>query len=468
MNNLIEQLNHNNQNKWLVNSKDLELNYLFDKTLEFYEIFKKLKEKKQQVNIFIVETDILIFISAFLAGISAKCNVFLGNTQWQEEEWKQVFNLVNPDLIIESFKPDKPYQLLIDKGKQTHQNKTNLDPDQSYIMIPTGGTSGKIKFAIHSWETLTNSVMAFANYFQVKSINSYCVLPLYHVSGLMQFIRSFLTNGKLNYLDYKTLKKSDFSSFNQEDYFISLVPTQLQYLITKNPQWLGNFYTILLGGAKPWTDLLNLARKYQLNLAPVYGMTETASQIVALKPQDFLLENNSNGKVLNHSKIKIKNSSGEVLNFNQTGIITIESKSLCLGYYPHLFENNQVFVTDDLGYFDPQGYLYITGRNSQKIITGGENVNPTEVENAILATNLVKDICIIGIWDPKWGEAVTAIYVPINHQVSDIMIKESIKDKLALFKQPKNWFVAEEIPRNLQGKINYEQIKKLYKFSENF
>jgi o-succinylbenzoate---CoA ligase len=463
MNDLIEQLNHNNQNKWLVNSGDVELNYLGHKTLEFYQIFKELKQKKEQVNILIVETDILIFISAFLAGISAKCHLFLGNTQWQEEEWKQVFNLVNPDLIIESLKKDNPDQLLINKRKQNNEYQTNLEPDKSYVMIPTGGTSGKIKFAIHSWETLTNSVMAFANYFQVKSINSYCVLPLYHVSGLMQFIRSFLTNGKLNYLDYKNLKKSDFSSFNQKDYFISLVPTQLQYLITKDPQWLRNFHTILLGGAKPWADLLNLGRKYQLNLAPVYGMTETASQIVALKPQDFLQGNNSNGKVLSHSKIKIKNSGGEVLNFNQTGIITIESKSLCLGYYPHLFENNQVFVTDDLGYFDPQGYLYITGRNSQKIITGGENVNPTEVENVILATNLVKDICIIGVWDPKWGEAVTAIYVPINHQVSEKMIKESIKEKLALFKQPKYWFAVEEIPRNLQGKINYEQLKNFTK-----
>lgn len=455
MNNLIAQFKQINQEDWLVNYPNLKLECLDRKVDDFYKQFTKLKEGKDQVNIMIVETNILIFIGAFLAGISAKCNLFLGNNLWQKEEWKQVFNLINPDLIIGDL---QKYEYLL---KKNQQKKVNLSLDQGFIMIPTGGTSGKIKFPIHTYETLTNSVMAFTEYFNLKKINSCCLLPLYHVSGLMQFMRSFLTGGKFNFQAYSDLKQGIFPVFKQEDFFLSLVPTQLQYLIDKNPQWLTNFKTILLGGAKPWDELLNLARKYQLNLAPVYGMTETSSNIVALKPEDFLLGNKSNGKVLSPSKILIKNAQNELLNVNQTGIITIESKSLFLGYYPNLLKNNQSFITDDLGYFDQEGYLYIIGRNSHKIITGGENVDPTEVENVILTTNLVKDICIMGVADQKWGEIITAFYVPINDQISAIMIKEKIKSQLANFKIPKSWVAVKQIPRNFQGKINYQQLKKL-------
>ena len=73
-------------------------------------------------------------------------------------------------------------------------------------MIPTGGTSGKIRFAMHNWETLTASVKGFYRYFGETHVNSFCVLPLYHVSGLMQFMRSFITGGRLLNLPYKALK----------------------------------------------------------------------------------------------------------------------------------------------------------------------------------------------------------------------------------------------------------------------
>ena len=79
-------------------------------------------------------------------------------------------------------------------------------------MIPTGGSSGQIKFAIHTWETLKASVQGFTEYFQLKQVNSFCVLPLYHVSGLMQFMRSFTTGGKLAIIPFKTLESSQISN----------------------------------------------------------------------------------------------------------------------------------------------------------------------------------------------------------------------------------------------------------------
>jgi O-succinylbenzoic acid--CoA ligase len=189
-------------------------------------------------------------------------------------------------------------------------------------------------------------------------------------------------------------------------------------------------------------------------------MTETASQIVTLKPEDFLRGNNSSGQVLPHAKVTIRSSTGERLGANNTGIITIKSDSLMLGYYPELLANQPYLQPDDLGFLDDKGYLTIIGRNSNKIITGGENVFPAEVEAAIQATQLVTDVCVTGIPDSKWGQVVTAVYVPRTEAVSTELLQAVLENKLSKYKQPKYWIQVESLSRNSQGKVNYEKLQK--------
>ncbi|MGF1540784.1 MAG: AMP-binding protein, partial [Pleurocapsa sp.] len=324
------------------------------------------------------------------------------------------------------------------------------------IAIATGGTSGKIKFALHNLSTLTASVIGFCDYFQTETINFFCLLPLYHVSGLMQFFRSFLTGGKLEITDYKLLKKNIASLPIYRDFFISLVPTQLQFFLESNPQWLAEFSTVLIGGAPARRSLLARAREYRIPLALTYGMTETASQIATLKPDDFLQGNNSSGRVLPHAHIKIlndQNSTGD-----RVGLIQIEADSLCLGYYPQLFSTTKTLVTDDLGYLDEEGYLYVVGRNSHTIITGGEKVLPVEVEIAIMATKLVKEVCIIGIQDNKWGQIVTALYIPLKPDYNGDLIKQQLQAKIGKYKIPKYWIAVDRLPYSDRGKIDYQQV----------
>jgi O-succinylbenzoic acid--CoA ligase len=330
-------------------------------------------------------------------------------------------------------------------------------------MIPTGGSSGKIRFAVHTWETLTASVKGFQEHFQISQINSFCVLPLYHVSGFMQFLRSFTTAGKLAFESFKALEKGGKCDIEPEDFFISLVPTQLQRLL-QNPDtanWLSRFHTVLLGGAPAWPELLTTARNCQIKLALTYGMTETASQIATLKPEDFLAGNNSSGQILPHAKVTIRGGNGEILSYNETGNICINAKSLALGYYPENWRNSEYLQLDDLGFFDKNNFLNIVGRNSDKIITGGENVFPAEVEAAIRSTDLVTDICTIGLPDKHWGQAVTAVYVPANSQVTVTALQRAIEDKLSKFKRPKYWVEVAQLPRNSQGKINRKQLHEL-------
>ena len=440
MSDILTLLQNRLETEWIIGC---DSRHFYQLTQAYVAQFQKLKTQNIFPKIILSQKDHQHFLAAFLAAIITNCHVFLGSHQWQEQEWQQVLELVQPDVI---FKTDN-------STKYCKYNSRQIEklPARNLIMIPTGGTSGKIQFTIHTWETLTASVQGFTQFFELEEVNSFCVLPLYHVSGLMQFVRSFLTGGKLLCFPYSNLKKNSLPKLNFQNFFISLVPTQLKSLLMINPDFLRQFKTILLGGAPPWNALLDLARHHQLNLSPTYGMTETASQVVTLKPQDFLQGNQSTGQVLPHAQVQIDDT-------NQ--IIAIQAKSLFLGYYPNL-QNQQLLITDDLGYFDNELYLYIVGRNSHKIITGGENVFPREVENAILATGLVQDVSVIGIPDSQWGEAVTAIYVPKQQSFQLTALQSALQTQLSGFKRPKHWICVNHLPRNQQGKLNYQTLQKI-------
>lgn len=449
----LEYLKQRTKEDWLIGYDSQNFYLLVE---QFLIQLTQLSTEKKLPNILIAEEDPYKFLSALLAAVAANCHIFLCNRDWQQQEWQQVLDLVQPDLILGKSSSIAAISSLLYIHKRQRKNEQGQK-----IMIPTGGSSGKIRFAIHTWETLTASVKGFCHYFNIDTINSFCVLPLYHVGGLMQFIRSFLTEGKLAILPYKALKAGESIDINPSDFFISLVPTQFQFLLESKPDWLSQFHTVLLGGAPAWQSLLETARKYRIKLAPTYGMTETASQIVTLKPEGFLSGNNSSGQVLPHAKVTICSDRNELLEPKQTGIITVEAESLFLGYYPEIDRDRKSFQTDDLGYFDEKGNLHIVGRSSQKIITGGENVFPKEVEAAILATQLVTDVVVIGLSDCQWGQVVTAIYVPKQKNLSLKELKIAIADKIAKFKQPKYWIPVENIPRNQQGKVNYRHLQQI-------
>lgn len=438
---------------WLIGCDSLQLQQLAE---EFYLELMQLCTSGTTPKIILAESQPERLLAGFIAACAANCQVFLCNPNWGTQEWQQVFELVQPDIIWrdgERIKNSK--SLLVSDSELITQHS-------SLIMIPTGGSSGKIKFAIHTWDTLMASVQGFKQYFNLNHINSFCVLPLYHVSGLMQFMRSFTTGGQLAILPFKALESGQIYNLDSPKFFISLVPTQLQRLL-QNPtltKWLSQFATVMLGGAPAWDELLEKARFHGIRLAPTYGMTETASQIATLKPDDFLNGKVNSGKILPHAQVTIRNQQREILDINQTGNINIQAQSLALGYYPQLWDNQHIFQVDDVGFLDAQGYLNIIGRNSDKIISGGENIYPTEIESAIRATQMVIDVCVLGVPDKQWGQALTAIYVSkVSHSSFDI--KTALQDKLCKFKIPKHWISVTELPRNSQGKINRQKLQQL-------
>lgn len=408
--------------------------------------------------VLLAEADPVAFLAGFLAACVAGCSVALGNPQWGGAEWAQVFQQLGPDRLW----GEVPALEGISIAKQSPEPDSTLS-GRSLILIPTGGSSGGIRFVMHTWETLAASVQGFQTYFGRSALHACCVLPLYHVSGLMQFLRAYHSGGVVTVMPFHALASGHLPAHNPAQSFLSLVPTQLARLLPSPTlvDWLAQYATILLGGAPAWDDLVTQARQHHLRLAPTYGMTETASQIATLKPEAFLQGQTGCGQVLPHAQIQIWNEAGDAVAAGEVGRLIIRAESLALGYYPHGFATPGQFEPDDLGYLDDHGYLHLLGRSSDKIITGGENVFPAEVEAAIYATGLVRDVAIVGVGDRHWGEAVTAVYVPLSATLTVATLQQALEAKLSRYKLPKHWVAVSQLPRNAQGKLNRTQLRHL-------
>ena len=202
MKEILEVLKKRSQTNWLVGWNSLDF---YRDTLIFYHQFNQY----HQPTIFLAESNPYLFLTAFVAAVASASSLFLCNPDWKEQEWQQVYQLVSPDLVVGVSPKNIPKNIAA---------KSNLI---NKIMIPTGGTSGKIKFAIHTWETLEASVRGFREYFAVNQVNSCCVLPLYHVSGLMQFLRSWFTEGQFLFGFYYQIKQGILPQIEAQTFFIS-------------------------------------------------------------------------------------------------------------------------------------------------------------------------------------------------------------------------------------------------------
>lgn len=434
-------------------------------------------EMRPPATLLIAEPDPLNFLASLCAAILSEClegwAIALGNPAWGVQEWYQLHHHLSPLVILT---PTAPYPVLLldpvqapalptsaGEGRTKNEEQKGRAAEPLDLLIPTGGSSGQLRFTHHTGDTLLAAVRGFRQFFQLElasgPVNCCCVLPLYHVSGLMQALRSAVSGGQLALHSFKALEAGDFPAIAPDRFFLSLVPTQLQRLLDSpaGVDWLRRVHTILLGGAPAWDDLLIQARQQGLRLAPTYGMTETASQIATQRPAEFLAGEPGCGRVLPHALVDIVDAAGTPLPAGEVGRIQIRAASLARGYWGAPDFGGQ-FATDDLGWLDGAGRLHIAGRSSDKIITGGENVFPAEVEAAIRATGLVQDVAVVGVGDRHWGEVVTALYVPANSQVSPTRLEAALQDKLSRFKQPKRWIAADGIPRSAQGKLNRRQL----------
>lgn len=382
------------------------------------------------------------FLGYLFACIALDTPVFLTNPQWQRPQWQQVAAQITPDLFLGA------------KAFSTKHPKSEYSLScTATIMIPTGGSAGNIKFAIHTWATLTAAVQSLCRFLRTDTLSACCTLPLYHVSGLMQAIRTFATGGLLQLTDYATLQAAIPAVLPQTN-TLSLVPTQLQRLLhsPSSIDCLKPFDKILLGGAAAHPKLIAAARQHGLPIILSYGTTETAAMIAAMPIDAFLPSQPIAGTLLPDVKINTEHN-----------IIKVRTPSLCLGIYPELFPTNIFWATGDEGYLNTDGKIVVLGRNDRLINTGGKKVDPKEVETALLNTTLIAACLVVPQEDLIWGQRVVAIYVRSDTFQSCKHLKAILKASIPAYQVPKVWVEVTALPLTSHGKPDHRQIAQLLK-----
>lgn len=329
-------------------------------------------------------------------------------------------------------------------------------PELGWLCIPTGGSSGAMKLARHDERTIGAAVEGFREHFGVAQVNALGLLPAWHVSGLMAWARCAWTRGVYRTAEWKRVERGErpaaAGTGGRGAEFVSLVPTQLARLLgePEAEAWLRGFRAVLLGGGPAWPELLNSARAAGVPLAPSYGMTETAAMVAALRPEEFARTTGADGGAG-------RAMPGARATVDATGRVVIESASLFRGYWPGR-RGDGAWRTDDLGETTPEGFLRVVGRSDALIITGGEKVNPAEVEEALRALGCFADVAVVGAPHPEWGSEVVALY-PSGGDGARVDAAEAARRLAAVLapaKRPKRYLAvpAAEWPRDARGKID--------------
>lgn len=341
--------------------------------------------------------------------------------------------------------------------------------DNPAAIIHTSGTSGTPKGAVLTYGNFFYNAMASAYHLGHRHDDYWlCVLPLYHVGGL-----SMLTKGILHGVTVELHERFDLDAVNhaldtQPITLISLVPTMLYRLLESRTHWPESLRLILLGGAAASPELLARCREIGLPVATTYGLTEAASQVATMLPEDVQRKPGSVGKPLLFTNVKIVGEDGEPAAPGEYGEIVVSGPTVMQGYYndpeatAKTLRNGELY-TGDIGYVDEDGDLFVVQRRSDLIVTGGENVYPAEVEHALRQHPSVKEAVVVGVPDAEWGQQVAAA-IKLNDDVSlteDDLIAYC-REYLAGYKLPRRLLFVDSLPQTGSGKIQRKAVVELF------
>ena len=321
------------------------------------------------------------------------------------------------------------------------------------VIMNTSATTGQFKSVPLRWGQIRAHVQASKEVLgKTEQDNWLMVLPLFHVSGLSILMRS-LYNGTAvtilpKYDEAQVLKLIESENINM----MSLVPTiltQLEPSITHH-----KLRVILLGGEFIPMALIDACEKKSLPIYKTYGMTETFSQSVTFSVLDYPHKRDSVGKPLPGMQVRIDNPDADGV-----GEIHLTGPMVMTGYIDKEPIDGDL-NTDDIGYVDEDGFVYILNRRKDLIISGGENIYPKELEDLVYTLSSVKECAVVPVPDPKWGQ-VPALFVAFHDgesMTADAILSFMTKS-LAKYKVPKYVKILPALPRNGTGKIVRNELR---------
>lgn len=332
-----------------------------------------------------------------------------------------------------------------------------VDPNAVQAIVFTSGTTGKPKGAQITLGNLIASARASAQRIGARPDDRWLLsLPLYHVGGLSVVIRSTLY-GTTVVLPGPSREPEDLIAFieSREVTLISLVPTQLHRMLKIDFNLPPTLRLILLGGAAASPELLAQCCEYGFPVATTYGLTEAASQVATMLPEDVCRKTGSVGKPLKGTTIRIVDEAGNTLSAGEIGEIVVSGATVMKGYLGHdSIDPAEGFHTGDLGYLDADGDLWLVQRRSDLIVSGGENIYPSEVETVLKTHPDVIDACVVGLPDAEWGERVAAMVILRDgNALTEAELIAFSRERLAGYKQPRKIVFADELPQTASGKV---------------
>ncbi|WP_299195489.1 fatty acid--CoA ligase [uncultured Erythrobacter sp.] len=353
-------------------------------------------------------------------------------------------------------------------------------PKDDALQLYTSGTTGRPKGAVMTHGSiLSSSDGAEKRDWQepVEGDVTLLAMPCFHISGTGTGIGTMVAGSNSIVLpEYDPTKALDLiANFNISKIF--LVPAAIQILLNHPRVREVDFSRLkyVTYGASPIPlELMREAMEVLgCGFVQMYGMTETSGTIVALDPEDHVPEGSprmrSVGTPLAGVELKIIDEQGNELPADTVGEIATRSSKNMSRYWNNAEASAETIDADgwlrtgDAGYLDADGYLYIHDRVKDMIISGGENIYPAEVENAVYAHPKVADVAVIGIPSEKWGEEVKACVVVKDGQtLSEADVIAHARQHIAGYKCPKSVDFIEALPRNPSGKILRRELRAPY------
>jgi long-chain acyl-CoA synthetase len=341
-------------------------------------------------------------------------------------------------------------------------------PDDTAVLLYTSGTTGRPKGVPLTHRNLHSNIASVIDRLQAQPDDIFlAVLPLFHAFGLaVLMLGPLLLGAEVTYLPrFSPERVAALVAQRKVTVFVA-VPSMYRLLVRSkiSAEPLRPLRLAVSGGdALPPNVRDGYRQRFGQELLEGYGLTETSPVISVNTPAEN--RPGTVGRVLPGVEVRIQGEDGADQLPASQGEVQVRGPNVMAGYFHRPEENQMAFTSDgwfrtgDLGYFDADGYLTISGRMKELIIRDGEKIMPREVEELLEQHRAVLDAAVIGEPDGSRGEAVVAYIVPTEQAPTPEELREFCRGRLADFKVPRRYVIAPDLPRGPTGKILKRALK---------
>lgn len=339
------------------------------------------------------------------------------------------------------------------------------------VLLFTSGTTGDPKAAVLRHANLTSYVMSTVEFLGAEEDEAALVsVPSYHIAGISAILTAAYGGRRIVYLPAFTAEDWVATCAAESITHAMVVPTMLDRILDvmeQTGETLPALRALSYGGGKMPEPIIARALKMLPHVAFVnaYGLTETSSTIALLGAEDHRAAFASDdpsirrriasvGQPLPSIELEIRRDDGSCCAVGEHGEIHVRGDQVS-GEYLHkkAISDDGWFATNDAGWLDDGGYLFVEGRLDDVIVRGGENISPGEIEDVLRTFSDIADCAVLGIPCVQWGEKVVAVIVSRSGQPDTPAMAATIRARLRSTKTPEQWFVRDALPYNETGKL---------------